>query len=591
MQLSHEKAVRVPANISPGSVRIPTYCRLRCCKLVAEKRVFYFGARTMRTYQKLLAVIALSGMCFAAAAPSENEGAVKKSKKRVPTAEAMEQKPPCEACEAIKRLEDRIAAQQAEIDALKAAQQPPPPQPAVAPVDEEARAAAAAAKQQAEASAAAAAEANANANALKSDLADVRTTITTSALTTQEDQKRFSALEGLVGRFRFAGDVRVRYENFYQDVPGFHPRHRERIRARLGVEGKLNEDFSGGVYLASGAFTDPTSTNETLTNAFERKTVAWDRGWITYQPQNAKWLQLTGGKFAYTWIRTPNSFDNDLNPEGFSEKVSFDLHHNIVRNVTFTGLQFFFNESSSGADSFTVGGQVSSKLQLGRRIVMTPSLSVLNWHNPNVLLNEPASVTGSTTISCTSATPPVCTFPTGAFAPNGMTNATIGTSPNRTFASQFLYLDAILDTTINTGWDRFPVRLLLEYEQNLNAAAIPNGTNPNATDRSHLYLGDLSVGRFKEKNDVMFGYGIWRQEQDSVIASFVESDQRAPTNVFQQRLIAQWLVRKNTTAAYTFWFGRTLDTSLQNAVLAAGVVPGTREPLLRRMQFDLIYKF
>jgi len=147
----------------------------------------------MRTYRKLLAVIALSGMCFAAAAPSENEGAVKKSKKH---SARMEAKAPCEACEAIKRLEDKVAAQQAamaaqqaEIDALKTAQQPQPTN------DEQAREAAAAAKQAADAAAAAAAEANANANAVKSDVSDLKTTNATAVLAVQDTQKRVTDLE------------------------------------------------------------------------------------------------------------------------------------------------------------------------------------------------------------------------------------------------------------------------------------------------------------------------------------------------------------------------------------------------------------
>jgi len=510
--------------------------------------------------------MALSGVCLAASGPSE--GAVKSAKKQKKHAAAeAQQAQRCEACEAIDQLKEQLKAQQAqmqaqqaEIEQLKAAQAP---QPAAA--DEQARAQAAAAKQAADEAAAASAKNDEVVKSLQSQMADLSTATTTLASSAQEDQKRASVFGDFVGRFRFGGDVRVRYENFFQDVNGFHPRHRERIRARLGVEGKLSEDFTGGVYLATGALTDPTSTNETLTNAFERKTVGWDRGWITFQPHNAKWLQLTGGKFAYTWIRTPNTFDNDLNPEGFSEKFSFDVKNKVVRNVTLTGMQLFFNESSSGADSFAVGGQFSTKLQLGKRITTTPSLSVLNWRNANTLVNNS----------------PIAGASGGTFAPNGMTNATIGVAPARTFASKFLYADAILDTSINTGLDRFPVRLLLEYEENLNAAS----------DHSHLYLGDLSVGRLKEKNDVQVGYGLWRQEQDSVIATFVESDQRAPTNVFQHRLFAQWLVRKNTTAAYTFWFGRTLDSNLQNAILTSGVTPGTREPLLRRMQFDLIYKF
>jgi len=82
-----------------------------------------------------------------------------------------------------------------------------------------------------------------------------------------------------------------------------------------------------------------------------------------------------------------------------------------------------------------------------------------------------------------------------------------------------------------------------------------------------------------------------RQEQDSAIASFVESDQRAPTNILQHRIFGSWKLRNNVTAAYTLWLGRTLNPNLQHAVVAAGTTPGTAEPSLRRMQFDLVYSF
>ena len=68
---------------------------------------------------------------------------------------------------------------------------------------------------------------------LTSDMADVKTTLTNTAVGTQEEQKRVSTLEGLLGRFRFNGDVRVRGENFFQDAPGFFDRNRGRIRCRV----------------------------------------------------------------------------------------------------------------------------------------------------------------------------------------------------------------------------------------------------------------------------------------------------------------------------------------------------------------------
>src|SRR5581483_11525811 len=66
---------------------------------------------------------------------------------------------------------------------------------------------------------------------LKSDLADVKTTLTNTAVTTQDEQKRVSGVEGVLSRFRLNGDVRVRYENFLQSydgcaAPNCNPRHR-----------------------------------------------------------------------------------------------------------------------------------------------------------------------------------------------------------------------------------------------------------------------------------------------------------------------------------------------------------------------------
>ena len=91
----------------------------------------------------------------------------------------------------------------------------------------------------------------------------------------------------------------------------------------------------------------------------------------------------------------------------------------------------------------------------------------------------------------------------------------------------------------------------------------------------------------------------YREEQDAAIASFVESDQRAPTNILQNRIYALWKVRANTVAGFTWWHGRTLNTYLENnAALFNNYssVPtiakaGQQEPYLNRLQFDLIYTY
>jgi putative porin len=383
---------------------------------------------------------------------------------------------------------------------------------------------------------------------LRTDVGSLRTSVENNLTQAKEQQKRVSGLEEYAGRFRLNGDVRVRAENFLQDRT--QDRYRERIRLRLGLEGKLNED------------------NETLTNVFERKTIGFDRGYITFNPHQFKPLSITGGKFAFTWQRTSVTFDPDLNPEGFSEKLAFDLHNSVLKNISFTGLQLLFNEVSAGPDSFAAGGQIAAKLQLGNAWSLTPSYTILNWRHPDVILNEPAAING--------------TAATGPFAPNGITNATFkDVNGVNHFLSRFLYSDLILNNQFRTPISRLPLNLVAEYLNNLNAA----------TNRSHAYGADLSVGQTKNKNDFQIGYAFLRDEQDAAIASFVESDQRAPTNVLQHKVYASWKVRKNTLIGYSQFIGRTLDSNAQNAKLAPGTLPGQREPYLKRGQFDVIYSF
>src|SRR5260370_26549616 len=196
-----------------------------------------------------------------------------------------------------------------------------------------------------------------------------------------------------MGRFRFSGDVRVHGESFFQS--GIQDRNRARIRVRLGLEGALNQDFIGGVAIATGSQGDPTTTSETLTNFFDRKTIALDRGYITYNPIAHKWLSLTGGKFAYTWQRTPVTFDSDLNPEGFNQKLSWDLKTPFVKNFTIQGIELLYNEVSEVQESYALGGQVSAKLVFWP-CTATPSFLSMKWNRPDAILAASAFAVQST---------------------------------------------------------------------------------------------------------------------------------------------------------------------------------------------------
>jgi hypothetical protein len=439
------------------------------------------------------------------------------------------------------------------------------------------------------------------ATALTNDLNNNKDVVNHSPVGAQEEQQQAGPLANTLERFRFSGDVRIRYDGTFQDYGGCltcNPRHRERIRIRFGIDSKLNEDFMGGLYLSSGSILSPVTTNESLTNYFERKTVGWDRGFITYNPQAHKWLSLTGGKFAYTWNHTQLTLDPDINPEGFSERLSFDVKNSFLKNVSFTGMQLVFSEVSTpnipqgfltGADSFAAGGQASTTFNIGSRITVTPSYTLLNWRNADSIAQAyvrgalpPASIDGILNPTATTA---------ALDSTNANSNDTIstgsGTSRLDRFRSRFLYSDLILDTEVKTASERFPVKLLFDYNQNLNAAT----SLVTGTKQDKGFWMETALGRITNPHDFQIGYTFMRIDQDAVLAAFTESEKRAGTNVLQHRIIFNYKLAKNTTFNLTHWIGRTLNTHLPNAQLAPGRSSALPDPYLNRSQIDLVLTF
>lgn len=464
---------------------------------------------------------------------------------------------------------------------------------------------------------------NAAVAVLRTDVSKLQSNFGQASTANTELQKQVSSMQGLLSRFRINGDVRLRSDSIFQTYPACaacFDRERARIRMRLGVEGRLGEDFVGGMYVASGAnlngvssLADPISTNETLSTFFERKAIGFDRGYIIYQPQAAKWIKLTGGKFAYDWEHTDLTFDPDLNPEGFTQKLSFDIDNSILKSVSVEAMQLLFNEVAGGlvgttinhgGNSNALGAQAVLRLQPAKIWTSTPSLTVLNWNRADPIAQAAFPVlpcTNATATGCiqnpltppvgTPLPPPLTPAPRILNSANSLTNATFiagtGIAQRRAFVSGFEYADFIWDNTVLTPWKRFPLHLTAEYEQNLRARRSPFAPSKQAKS----YWFDTSFGAQKQRNDVQLGYNWMRIEQDAVISQFDESELRAPTNVLQNRLYVNWLLRSNTTASFNWWIGRTLNRNLQNAALAPGLPALRNDPYLNRLQFDLLYRF
>lgn len=397
----------------------------------------------------------------------------------------------------------------------------------------------------------------------------------------KESQERHKSLgerlKGL-GNFSFSGDVRLRYEPFFGGTLA-QDRHRERVRLRFNALARFSDELTGGLSLASGDEIDPISTNQTLTGFYTRKPIGLDRAFLEYKPKWFKPLTLTGGKFAYTWYRTELTFDNDLNPEGLSQSLSWNFKSPVFKKLSVVAFQLPFRETGNFDDSFLHGGQVQSLWKLGERVKLSTYAGFYNWHRADPVraaqVNLVATVTGG---ACTVTPGCTVTLPNSA-ALGGNTN-TNTTAPGDRFASKFALLDLIGRVDIDTGHARWPLLLQLDFVNNTRACANVFLATCNPHDRQGWWT-EAQLGQTKERHDLNVGYTFIHIEREAVLAAFNFSDLRQPTSVVNHRFNFGYHAYSNVTLNFTALIGRALRTATSPAA----------EPWLKRLQFDVLYKF
>lgn len=380
------------------------------------------------------------------------------------------------------------------------------------------------------------------------------------AETQQADKKLSEKLKGL-GNFAFSGDLRIRYyEPFFQD--GVPSRHRQRARLRFQVGANISKELRAGLRLATGSLGNPGSTNQTFTGSFTRKTVGLDRFWLEYNPEAAPWFKATAGKFAYTWYRTELTFDNDLNPEGFSEKFSFNFKNSPLANVTLVGFQLPFNEVSRGSDSIIWGGQVQTHWKLGGSTRLGFHVAGINFRNADAIARAIGAGTLSPSLPLSN-------------------NVVVDSSGNIIgYVLRFAYFNLIaqLDHQLTSRW---PLRLTLDFVNNTRAA---DG------ERSG-YWAEVALGRSQEKGDWKFGYTLMRIEKDAVIGAFNFDDMRSATNVLQHRVYTSYRVHDKVSLDYTLLLGHLFNPQDNLNLVPSAFQPLNQDPFLKRMQFDVVYRF
>src|ERR1051325_2859882 len=362
---------------------------------------------------------------------------------------------PAVTAEDVQALRDALAAQQKQIQQLQQSLQQTNQNLQQSQQQlQQAQSAATDAQQKAASVAAADTEQKDTVVKLSNDMADVKTTLTNTAVNTQDDQKRFAALEGAMGHLKMSGDLRLRFEPFFgggfTNVAANQDRFRERYRLRFNINSKIDNDFAVGLTLSSGDLGDPISTNSTETGFFPRRPIAMDKAFGTYTPHGLKPFSVTAGKFGYTWLRTELVWDNDLNPEGASEQLSWNFKGKVINHFAIIGFETPFFEVSGGPDSYMTGAQVQTGWDLGKKLKLTADASYYDFANADSIAQNQFNGSNGFASSGTT-TPGGGTF---GFGGSGNTNKTGLIGTKLFYGSKFGIVDAIARLDIDTGSKR-----------------------------------------------------------------------------------------------------------------------------------------
>lgn len=153
---------------------------------------------------------------------------------------------------------------------------------------------------------------------------------------------------------KFIGDLRYRHEML--KVGEQDARNRQRVRARLGIQGTVSDMTTVHIQLATGS-TDPVSTNQTLGDGFSTKSIMLDKAYLEMKPGFAPGLDVKAGKFSTPFFKPGESellWDSDLNPEGGVASWSGGSKNLKVKLI---GSGFWIEERSTAKDSWLAAGQ------------------------------------------------------------------------------------------------------------------------------------------------------------------------------------------------------------------------------------------
>lgn len=152
-------------------------------------------------------------------------------------------------------------------------------------------------------------------------------------------------------KIKLYGDFRLRAEQIDDEEMGERNKGRARamVRFRVGVKTKISDELSVDARLATGAGSEPTSTNFTLGRDWDKGDFWLDRAYLQWQPKSMEGLTVLAGKMGMPFVSVSNLiWDSDVNPEGVAAQYAWKFTEETEAFINAGG--FWVEENSSDAE-------------------------------------------------------------------------------------------------------------------------------------------------------------------------------------------------------------------------------------------------
>jgi hypothetical protein len=360
------------------------------------------------------------------------------------------------------------------------------------------------------------------------------------------EQKQAALPEKLkwVENIKISGDLRYRYEGIDSQSKGkwTDSVNRNRLRARIGLYDKINDEIDLGFRLATGSSNDPVSTNQTEQDTFSKKSIWLDQAYFDWHPKDIKGFDFIGGKMPKPFYRVGENqliWDDDLNPEGLAVKYEIPINDSLKAYINGGGFWVGHPDTATAAETSLWGIQSYLKNTFEDKSYLLGGMSYYAYGN---IKDQ-----------------------------NDVTKLWKGSSSffgNTAVAGDYKYGYDIVEGFAEYGAKiaDYPVAVYGDFAHN---TAAPSG-------KSNGWLIGTTFNKAKDPGSWQIGYNYRDIESDAVVGQFNDSDfNGGGTNARGHWFNFTYQLAKNFTGALTYFLDENKTT----------------DDKYRRLQADLVFKF